>query len=206
MPRPRSLTHAGIAAAALAVIDRDGLAALSMRAVAVELGMGTMSLYRYVEDREQLEALVVDKVLGEVDTVAPSRGPWPKRVTALVERMRDVAGAHPQLAPLLMAHRDRSAASWHWTESVLGVLTEAGFTGRNRVIAFRTVLSYLFGSLQAELLGPLSGAGTATLAALSPEDFPLLSETATAARRLGDAESFRRGLAAVLRGLDPTTG
>jgi AcrR family transcriptional regulator len=45
------------------VIERDGPFGLSMRAVAQELGMGTMSLYRYVQSREQLEALVVDLVL-----------------------------------------------------------------------------------------------------------------------------------------------
>jgi len=67
MPRPRSLTQAAIAAAALAVIDRDGVAGLSMRAVAAELGTGTMSLYRYVADRDELERWVVDLVLAEVD-------------------------------------------------------------------------------------------------------------------------------------------
>ncbi|MFD0664655.1 TetR/AcrR family transcriptional regulator [Thermocatellispora tengchongensis] len=75
MPRPRSLTETEIAAAALAVIDRDGLDALSMRAVAKQLGTGTMSLYRYVEDRAQLETLVVDLVLGSVDYTLPPRAP-----------------------------------------------------------------------------------------------------------------------------------
>src|SRR5438477_8989130 len=54
MPRPRSVTPERIARAALAVIDRDGLEGLSMRAVGQELGMGTMSLYRYVPDRGAL--------------------------------------------------------------------------------------------------------------------------------------------------------
>src|SRR6266542_4940063 len=62
MPRPRSLTLPQIAAAALAVLERDGLAALSMRTVAVELDVGTMSLYRYVDSKEQVEELVVGLV------------------------------------------------------------------------------------------------------------------------------------------------
>ena len=75
MPRPRSLTPDQIAAAALAVIDRDGLDALSMRTVARQLGIGAMSLYRYVTDRDQLEDLVVDLVLGAVDISLPSIRP-----------------------------------------------------------------------------------------------------------------------------------
>lgn len=66
MPRPRSLTTQAIAAAAITVIDRDGLAALSMRTVADELDRRTMALYRYVEDREELECLVVELALGTV--------------------------------------------------------------------------------------------------------------------------------------------
>src|SRR5216684_1301253 len=76
MPRPRSFTHSRIATAALAVVDRDGLGALSMRTVAGELGMGTMSLYRYVQDREELERLVVDVVIGTVDAGPPARESW----------------------------------------------------------------------------------------------------------------------------------
>ncbi|MFD1051394.1 TetR/AcrR family transcriptional regulator, partial [Kibdelosporangium lantanae] len=82
MPRPRSLDLADVATAALAVIDRDGLTGFAMRAVAVELGMGTMSLYRYVSDRAQLEALVVDQVLAGVD-MTPPRGTWQRQLTAL---------------------------------------------------------------------------------------------------------------------------
>ncbi|MYR02034.1 helix-turn-helix domain-containing protein, partial [Streptomyces sp. SID6139] len=74
MPRPRSLSHDQLAAAALTVLDRDGLAALSMRAVAKELGMSTMALYRYVRDRDELELLVVEFVLAAVDTGAPDAG------------------------------------------------------------------------------------------------------------------------------------
>ena len=100
MPRPRSLTTDQIADAALAVLDRDGLAALSMRAVARELGMGTMSVYRYVTDREELEVLVVDRVLAEVDVRVP-RGSAGRRLAALADRVRTAVGAHPAVTPLL---------------------------------------------------------------------------------------------------------
>lgn len=71
MPRPRSLTTADLATAALAVLDREGLPALTMRAVAKELGMATMALYRYVRDRDELEVLVADQVFAAIDTALP---------------------------------------------------------------------------------------------------------------------------------------
>ncbi|KYF52630.1 transcriptional regulator [Sorangium cellulosum] len=201
MPRPRSLSHPGIAAAALAVIDREGLAALSMRAVASELGMSTMALYRYVNDREQLERLVVDLVLSAVDVDVPARGSWSERVTILVERMRDAIRAHPSVVPLTLAHRHSSEGVRRFGEALLAVLTEAGFAGAQRVIAFRSLLSYVIGALQAEHLGPLSGAGTARLAELSEADYPFLSATARDARHVPPDQEFFGGLAILLRGL-----
>lgn len=200
MPRPRSLTQAAVAAAALAVVDRDGLAALSMRAVATELGTGTMSLYRYVDDRGQLERLVVDLVLSAVD-LTPGGGTWQKQVTRLVERARDAIAGHPAVVPLLLTHRHAAPAILHWAEVVLGVLAGAGFAGRRRVVAFRGLLAYVIGALQAEHLGPLSGDGTRVMAELPVNDFPLLADTARHARGVPPEEEFRQGLEIMLRGL-----
>ncbi|HEV2782029.1 MAG TPA: TetR/AcrR family transcriptional regulator C-terminal domain-containing protein [Actinophytocola sp.] len=201
MPRPKSLSTTRIAAAALAVIDRDGLAGLSMRAVAAELSMGTMSLYRYVTDREQLEGFVVDLVLSDVDTTRPPRASWARQVTILVERVRDAVGAHPAVVPLTMTHRHTTASLLRWSEAVLAALTDGGFTGPHRAIALRTLLKYVIGSIQLEHLGALSGPGTTAMANLPPAEFPLLAQTARHAQPIPPDEEFRRGLSIVLRGL-----
>jgi AcrR family transcriptional regulator len=201
MARPRSLTLPRIATAALAVIDRDGLPALSMRAVAGQLGMGTMSLYRYVEDREQLERLVVDHVVGSIDLTLPADASWSERLTVLVERMRDAIGDHPAVTPLLVAHRHASEGVFRWGEAVLAVLTEAGFAGEQRVMAFRCLVSYVIGALQYQQLGPLAGPGTAALARLPNDAYPLLAETARDGLQITSDEELRRGLAFLLDGL-----
>jgi AcrR family transcriptional regulator len=201
MPRPKSLAASDIAAAALAILDREGLAALSMRSVAEELGMATMSLYRYVTDRAHLEQLAVERVLSEVATELPARLAWRKRVTLLCERVRSAVAAHPSIVPLTLLHRHTSASSQRWAEALLGVLTEAGFSGAARVIAFRSVLSYLVGVLQVEHLGPLAGTGTRALAQLPEAVYPLLVETARQAQKIEPDSEFRLGLAIVLRGL-----
>ncbi|MFD8725593.1 TetR/AcrR family transcriptional regulator [Streptomyces sp. NPDC059629] len=202
MPRPRSLTPDHLASSALTVLDRDGVAGLSMRAVAKELRMSTMGLYRYVADREELERLVVESVLGTVDTEPPpSDAPWEERIEALVRRLRDTVGAHPAVVPLTITHRHRSRGVLRWSEAVLTVLTEAGFDGARRVIALPALLSYVIGAIQLEHLGPLAGEGTVAISALPPIEFPRLAETAHHAQDVGADQEFFGGLAALMRGL-----
>ncbi|MEV6112538.1 TetR/AcrR family transcriptional regulator C-terminal domain-containing protein [Streptomyces sp. NPDC052109] len=203
MPRPRSLTPDRLASAALAVLDRDGLAGLSMRTVAKELGMSTMALYRYVADRDELERLVVEFALGAVDTGAPSADlPWRERVEIMVRRLRDALSAHPSVIPLSVAHRHHSRAVLRWSETVLGILTGAGFEGERRVVALRGLVAQVNGALQLAQLGSLAGEGTAAISALAPEEFPLMAETAAHARRVDADQEFFGGLAVFLRGLE----
>ncbi|WP_135453707.1 TetR/AcrR family transcriptional regulator C-terminal domain-containing protein [Mycobacterium sp. DL99] len=201
MPRPRSISQTQLAAAALAVVDADGLGGLSMRTVARRLGLGTMSLYRYVADRDELEALVVDLVLGEMDPGLP-QGSARRQLVELAQRVHVAAAQHPAVVPLLLTHRHRSPASLRWGEMVLGVLTAAGYGGKRRVYAFRAVLAYIFGAIEIEMLGSLTGPGTRTLAGLSADEYPLLSETAAVAHGIQPDEEFRRGLEILLRALD----
>jgi Tetracyclin repressor-like, C-terminal domain len=139
-----------------------------------------------------------------VDVCQASRLPWADRVTELAERTRVAVAAHPAVIPLLMAHRHAAPNSWRWSEAVLAALTEAGFTGRRRVIALRCLVAYITGALQAEYLGPLGGPGTNVLAALSPASYPLLAETAKSARDVPPGQEFGLGLAILLRGLRET--
>ncbi|NTX04677.1 TetR/AcrR family transcriptional regulator C-terminal domain-containing protein [Myxococcus sp. CA040A] len=203
MPRPRSLTPSAIASAALTVIDREGLDALTMRSVASALGMGTMSLYRYVEGREALESLVVDTVMRDIELPAPSSSArWTTRVMGLMTRVREAVVQHPAVAPLLLTRRHSTEGTLAWGEALLGLLTEGGFDGAARVIAFRTLVSYVFGAVQLSHLGSLSGDGTAALAELDAATYPLLRETAQRARRITPEEEFRRSLEVILRGLE----
>lgn len=198
MPRPRSLTTERLASATLAVIDRDGLDALTMRAVAKELGMATMSLYRYVADKDELEVLVVDHVLAGIDLAVPP-GDWRDRITEVLSRVRTAVVAHSATVPLLLRHRHAVPASLVLIEAMLAILADAGFAGEGRVIAQRTIIAYVFGMLQNEHHGALAGTGTVAMA--TQEQFPLLAETAAVAREVAGDVEFHKGLEIVLRGL-----
>jgi AcrR family transcriptional regulator len=184
------------------VIDRDGAAGLSMRAVAAELRVGAMTLYRYVADREELELLVTDLILSAACTVPDQRLPWRARVAELAESARAAAVAHPAAVPVLLAHRHNAPHSLRWSEAMLAALTEAGLTGQRRAVALRCLVAYITGTLQAQHYGPIDGPGTAALASLPREDYPLLAETAADARSgLTPEAEFRQGLDILLDGL-----
>jgi AcrR family transcriptional regulator len=97
--RPAQRSRAEITAAAVAVADAEGLAAVSMRRVAAELGTGAASLYRYVETRDELLDLMTDAVSGECSPPEPS-GDWLADLVAIGEQSRALLRRHPWLAGL----------------------------------------------------------------------------------------------------------
>ncbi|WP_030276360.1 TetR/AcrR family transcriptional regulator [Streptomyces sp. NRRL B-24484] len=204
MPRPRSLTTRQIAVAALAVIDREGLAALSMRTVAAELDRRTMALYRYVEDREELECLVAELVLSPVlDRLDAARGGGTprERIVSLAELVHAAVAAHPGALPLAVKHRAACMPALRWAESVLGVLAETGLDAADRPPALRAVAAHLIGALELEH-GPGAAEGGRSAAAALPRDaFPLLVQAAEEGGRPTADRSFRVGLDALLAGL-----
>jgi AcrR family transcriptional regulator len=201
VPRPRSLTPEQIGAAGLSVVDREGLDALTMRAVAEELGVSTMGLYRYVTDRLELEALVLERALTDLATSTPDGAAWTDRLSTLLLRVRAALAGHPHVVPLTMRHRQRSPTVLRWTDAVAGILTEAGFTGAGRVVALRCISAYAVGAIQLAYAGPLDGAGTAAMAALPAGEFPHLADTARDAMTVDPEEEFRGGIAVLLAGL-----
>lgn len=201
MPRAPSLSTTAIAEAALAAIERDGLGNLSMRNVAKVLGVGAMTLYGYVRDREELEALVVDHVLCQVDLSLPARAGWKRRLTLLLSRVREATARHPGVVPLVLTCRHARQGALCLAEAILTALDGANLSDEARAVAFRTLMGFTIGSVQLEHFGPLSGHGTATMAALSPEVFPRLTSTAARAQHLASETEFQRGLVIVLRGI-----
>lgn len=94
-PRP-ALTIERIVAAALRIADAEGLAAMSMRRTADELGVGAMTLYRYVPGKAELLDLMLDTVYGEMP-LRPVDGDWRARLEAVARANRELYLSHPWL-------------------------------------------------------------------------------------------------------------
>ena len=97
-PGPRAgLDVDRVVAAAVALADREGLAAVSMRRLAAELGVGAMTLYTHVPGKGELVDLMLDAVLGEVYPEPPA-GDWRARLTAVARANWDLYVRHPWAA------------------------------------------------------------------------------------------------------------
>ncbi|MFJ9041326.1 TetR/AcrR family transcriptional regulator [Streptomyces sp. NPDC102406] len=98
-PRPAH-SRADIAAVAVRVADAEGVDAVTMRKIAAELGMGTMSLYNYVPRKEDLYELMVDAVSAEYAYPEPT-GDWRADVLSLARQTRALMHRHPWLPRLM---------------------------------------------------------------------------------------------------------
>src|SRR5262245_60742148 len=198
-------TRAQLQEAALALVDEQGLGALSMRTLAGTLGTGPMTLYNYVKDRDELDALVVEAVLAEVKgprAHGADKESWQSDVRAIVEATWRTVRRHPNVIPLLLTRRTLHDTTLRWAEGLLEALARSGRRDTELLVAFRTVSGFVMGLAQAQLSGPTAdNADVARAQALPADRYPRLIEIAKAARGLGPDREFRAGLDIVMAGL-----
>ncbi|MCM4081141.1 TetR/AcrR family transcriptional regulator [Paractinoplanes hotanensis] len=197
-------TLADIQQHALAIVDRDGLAGLTMRSLAASLQTGAMTLYNYVDSREALEELVVDAVSALVEIPEPTDD-WLADTRAVATALWRTFRAHPAAIPLVLTRRTSSRASLAPAEALAAALARGGMDGVDLFVAFRTVSAFVMGIAQNELAGPLSREDDATSAAqrvatLAPDALPTLTKIAPVGATFTGHE-FERGLTIVLNGL-----
>ncbi|GIL25232.1 TetR/AcrR family transcriptional regulator C-terminal domain-containing protein [Actinocatenispora comari] len=108
---PRPATPAGrdeVVHAAIALADADGLTGVSMRRVATELGIATMSVYRHVASRDELVTLMLDTAIGERPLPDPPPAGWRARCEAAARAMWGFCQRHPWAAQALSMTRPQS--------------------------------------------------------------------------------------------------
>lgn len=115
-----------IAAAALAVVDRNGGAAFSMRSVAAELGSSPMSLYHHVADRAELVSLMVDAAMREEPMPTHASGGWRDDLWHLAQWLNGSATRHPNLGALVVEMKRATAAMFAFGESWVSLWHESG--------------------------------------------------------------------------------
>ena len=181
-----SLDRDTILAAALALVDDDGLPALNMRALAARLGVGTMSLYHHVAGKEALLDGLVEAVLGEIEIPSPESGSWDHRAGAMARSLRDVALRHPGCVPLLVTRPFATGAALRPCEAAFDLLAEAGLDVEQALVAFRTMVAYVLGWVMMESSGFFAAGGEHRRPEwLRESGLPRLAEMAT---RLDDRD------------------
>ncbi len=130
--------------AALAILDRDGLAAVSMRRVGQALDTGAASLYVYVRSRDELLAQLLERIVTEVRLPSPSDpGPWRDRLAALILDSIRVLGRHGGIATVMFANVPTGPNALLYTDAVLGLLAESGMSRQTRAWAVDLIALYI---------------------------------------------------------------
>lgn len=154
------LSRERIVHAAIHLIDTEGVTALTMRRLGSSLQVEAMSLYRYVNGREDLLEAVVDALVDSVEVPPPGRlqpvDGWQAFLQVLAHEVRRLALEHPAAFPLIATRHP--AAPWlrpplrslRIVEAFLEGLRARGFTDRQAVAAYRTFTSFLLGHLLLE--------------------------------------------------------
>jgi AcrR family transcriptional regulator len=140
----RPLNRERVLRAAVAIADRDGIAALSMRRLGRELGVEAMSLYNHVAGKEDLEHGIVELVLQEIEG-PPSGMHWKDAIRRTAVSSHDAFVRHRWSCGLLTHGSGASRVRMEWMEAVLRTFREAGFSPNLTHHAYHAVDSHITG-------------------------------------------------------------
>ncbi|MCC3329518.1 TetR/AcrR family transcriptional regulator [Nocardia abscessus] len=206
MARPRRplLTRDRIIETALALVDAEGLAAVSTRRLATELGVQGPSLYNHVRTKDDLIDAVVDAVLGEVDIsmfaeLSAENPDWRSSVRDWARSYRTAMAAHPHIVPALAGGPRHRPNALRMADAVFGGLVAAGWPRREATTVGTTMRYFLTGAS----LGSFA-AGFPSDVAVYADAYPHLNEAHLLAERQQriDRDAFEVGLESLLDGLE----
>jgi AcrR family transcriptional regulator len=164
-PRP-GLSADAIAAAAINLADAEGLDAVSMARVAAELGFTTMSLYRYVANKDELLQLMWNaSALGAEHLVIEGDG-WRSRLRAWAVIQRDMLDRHQWITQMPMAAPPVAPNSLHFVERGLEAMDGTGLSDTDKIRVIGLLSSYTLS--EGRLAADAMRAAKAAMAAPGP--------------------------------------
>jgi AcrR family transcriptional regulator len=207
-PRPR-LSRERIVQAALALADREGIEAVSMRRLAQELGSEPMSLYTHVRNKEDMLDAMVDAVIDELPRDEPG-GDWKASLRQTVLGARRVILGHPWMPRVVETRMTPGPAVPRYFNWIIGVLREGGFSLEQTHHALHILGSRVLGFTQDAYddSGDLSREEAAAFAGQIRDTMPYVAEMALSATHdgpLGGCDSnleFAFALDFILDGLE----
>ncbi|MFD8774274.1 TetR/AcrR family transcriptional regulator [Streptomyces sp. NPDC059916] len=204
MARPRKplLSRDRIVTAALSLVDAEGLAAVSTRRLAAELGVSGPSLYNHFRTKDQILEAVADSVSAQVDLSmfdpADARD-WRTSLHDWAVSYRAALLEHPNIVPVLAQGPGRRPAGLRLADAVFGSMVDAGWPPAQATSIGALMRYFVTGSA----LGSFAGGFVDDETAYDPADYPHLGQAHLLADRqeLIDERAFETGLRALLDGL-----
>ena len=207
--RRKPLTRERVLRAAVALADRHGVDALTMRRLGGKLGVEAMALYKHVANKDEILDGIAELVVGEIEIPAPG-SEWRTAMRQRAISARRVLKRHPWAIGLMESRGSSGPATLRYVDAVLATLRDGGFSVEMATHAFWLLDSYVYGHVIQEISLPI---GTPEQTAPSagqmldqPDigDYPHLAEVAAEAMASGYSidREFEFGLDLVLDALD----
>ncbi|AXI76586.1 TetR/AcrR family transcriptional regulator [Peterkaempfera bronchialis] len=158
---PAGLSRDRIVRAAVRLLDADGLAAFSMRRLAADLGVTPMSVYWYVDNKDDLLELALDEVLADMALPEVPDGPpdpdpdradhdWPQQLRALAREWRRVLVAHPWATRLHGTYLNLGPRSARFSRTAIAVIARSGLPPEQYAGALSLVFQFIYGFATTE--------------------------------------------------------
>jgi AcrR family transcriptional regulator len=190
--RREPISRDAIVAAAVRLLDREGLAALSMRRLGEELGAGAASLYWHVGSKDGLLDLVLDELIGEVEVPVPDPAHWREQLKETAKSQRRVSLRHPYLVRVSIGRIPMGPNALRVTEGTLAILRAGGLSPRLAVQGYLLLIDTVNGftldetgvedggtpQLPPEELQKVADMARDYIASLPAEKFPNMTELA----------------------------
>ena len=196
------LSRERIVAAALRLIERDGLEAFSMRKLGEALGVEAMSLYHFFPSKQHLVDALVDDAIASIEFPPPRLEPI-ERMRRVMRAYRDMAHRYGRLYPVIAVHRLNTPTGVGFIEKVLGIAREIAGDDESAARSFRTLGYYLMGAALDETMGYSKGPSAAQPVdgAFIAEHCPQLARAAKYFQREHWDRTFEQGLDDMLAAL-----
>ncbi len=179
------VTPDSVADAALRIIDAQGLDGLTVRALAAELGVGTMTLYWYVKNKDEVLDLVADRLLADV-LFPPLEQDWRISVRDGAVSVRRALLSHPRAVPIIVGRGSFGPNGLRMLEGSIAIFRNAGFSDDDAAYAYLTISNFVTGfcvfetasaegSIAPQSMGQLA---SQYISLLPPERYPNLMAAA----------------------------
>jgi TetR/AcrR family tetracycline transcriptional repressor len=151
-PAHAPVTPEAIADAALRIIDAQGLEGLTVRALARELGLGTMTLYWYIQNKDEVLDLVSDRMFAPV-SLPGDETDWRELCRAGAKAVRAAFLAHPRAVPIIVGRGSFGPSGLQMVEYSIGLFRAAGFTEEDATDAYLAISNFVTGYCSFETAG-----------------------------------------------------
>jgi AcrR family transcriptional regulator len=200
--RDRGLSRQEIVATAMAIADAEGLASVTMRRIAQELGAGAMSLYWHVASKEELQDLMLEAIEAEIDVPEPS-GDWRADLRAFARNARAGMLRHPWFMGFKGFRPPSGPNDARNADRLFGAFDGLGLDMGTTIWLTQAVITYVMGAVAREIAEIKTEREMAALAAGSLTEEELEAFKKEFAERIGASGRYPRLVRLMDAGVDP---